>query len=144
MTAGAGEAVSAALARIPYAGFLGIRADVHGAELTTILPFNEHLIGNPVLPALHGGVIGAFMEITAIAGLSFAQVSAGDRPARLAKPIDINIDYLRSGRPRDTYARAIITKLGRRVANVRVECWQEEPTKPIAALHGHFLVSSGA
>ncbi len=140
MTGVPAMAVSAELERMAYARFLGIRADVHGTELTTILPFSQDLIGNPILPALHGGVIGAFMEITAIAGILFAQLSQGESGGRLAKPIDVSIDYLRSGRPRDAFARAIITKLGRRVANVRVECWQDEPGRPIAALHGNFLV----
>jgi acyl-coenzyme A thioesterase PaaI-like protein len=42
----------------------------------------------------------------------------------------------------DTFARAHVTKLGRRIANVRVEAWQATPNDPIAALHGHFLLKS--
>ena len=34
-------------------------------ELTAQLPYDEKLIGNPVLPALHGGAIGAFLEMLA-------------------------------------------------------------------------------
>jgi acyl-coenzyme A thioesterase PaaI-like protein len=103
--------------------------------LTTILRFNSKLIGNPVLPALHGGVVGAFLEITAV-----IQLMLEAETEELPKPVDIGIDYLRSGRPTDTYARAIVTKHGRRVCNVRAEAWQEEHTRPIAALHGHFLI----
>ena len=29
-------------------------------------------------------------------------------------------------------------RIGRRVANVHVEAWQESRARPIAALHGHF------
>src|SRR5437762_640233 len=83
-----------------------------GDEITGVLPFAQHLIGNPVLPALHGGVIGAFMEMTAIARMTLAQP---DR--RIPKTIDITIEYLRPGRPMDTYARADLRKVGRRVAN---------------------------
>ncbi len=43
------------LAAIPYARFLGVRAELHGDEMTAVLPFSEHLIGNPTLPALHAG-----------------------------------------------------------------------------------------
>jgi len=57
-----------------------------------------------------------------------------------SKPIGINIDYLRRGKPIATYARANIFKEGARVANVRVRAWQESPETPIAALSGHFLV----
>jgi len=56
------------------------------------------------------------------------------------KTIDIAVDYLRSGRPVDTFARAILAKPGRRVANLRVEAWQDERARPIAAAHGHFLM----
>jgi acyl-coenzyme A thioesterase PaaI-like protein len=120
---------------IPYCRFLGIEIDRKGSELTTILRFDTKLIGNPVLPALHGGVVGAFLEVTALIQLMLETESQ-----TLPKPVDINIDYLRSGKPVDTYARAIITKHGRRVCNVRAEAWQDEHTRPIAALHGHFLI----
>lgn len=120
---------------IPYAIFLGITAERMGDELTTTMHFDDKLIGNPILPALHGGVIGALMEMTAIVQLAWLAPDHG-----LPKTIDIGIDYLRSGKPLNTYARAIIFKPGRRVANVRVEAWQEERSRPIAALHGHFLM----
>jgi acyl-coenzyme A thioesterase PaaI-like protein len=120
---------------IPYCRFLGIEIDRKGNELTTILRFDKKLIGNPVLPALHGGVVGAFLEVTAVIQLML-EAETEDLP----KPVDIAIDYLRSGRPVDSYARATITKHGRRVCNVRAEAWQDERSRPIAALHGHFLI----
>jgi uncharacterized protein (TIGR00369 family) len=130
------DQITALVNAIPYARFLGVAVELRGDELTLVLPYRESLIGNPILPALHGGVVGAFMELTAVASLSVAQ-----RQTRLPKTIDINIDYLRSGRPVDTYARAQVTKLGRRIANVRVDAWQYERAEPIASLHGHFLVT---
>ena len=60
--------------------------------------------------------------------------------AKLAKPVDVTVEYMRSGRPVDTYARASIKRMGRRVANVHVEAWQDARGAPIAALHGHFLL----
>jgi len=132
-----GEAtdIGALLAAIPYAQYLGMAVGRHGSELTFHLRHQEHLIGNPRLPALHGGVIGAFLEMSAILGLIW------DAPLeRLPKPVDVSIDFLRSAKPIDTFARAIITKRGRRVANVRAEAWQDDRERPIATLHGHFLV----
>ncbi len=128
--------LDAILARIPYARFLGVRVELHGDEMTAVLPFSEHIIGNPTLPALHGGVIGAFMELTALLQLSIVEAQR-----RQPKTVDVNIDYLRSGRPEDTFARALIKKAGRRIANVQVEAWQETRAAPIAALHGHFLLT---
>lgn len=130
------ERLTAALARIPYAGFLGVRAELKGDELTLILPYSDHLVGNPLLPALHGGVVGALMELTAI-----TQLAITSKSEKFAKTIDIGVDYLRSGKPVDTYARARVVKIGRRIANVQAEAWQNERTQPIAAMHGHFLVA---
>ena len=128
------QRVTAAIERVPYARFLGLRAELKGDELTLIMPFSEHLIGNPLLPALHGGAVGALMEVTALTQLAIASKSE-----TFPKTIDIGIDYLRSGRPLDTYARARVVKIGRRIANVQAEAWQNERSQPIAALHGHFM-----
>ena len=127
--------LEAVLASIPYVAHLGVRAELAGDEMTAVLPFSEHLIGNPQLPALHGGVIGGFMELTAVIQLSIAQHGRGT-----PKPIDVSVEYLRSGRPVTTYARAEVKKVGRRIANVQVEAWQDSRASPIAALRGHFLV----
>ena len=56
------------------------------------------------------------------------------------KTINITVEYLRSGKPQDTFARAVFTKHGRRVANVRAYAWQDDPTKPVAAANAHFLL----
>jgi uncharacterized protein (TIGR00369 family) len=130
------ERLAAALARIPYAQFLGVRAELKGDELTLVLPFADHLIGNPLLPAMHGGVVGALMELTALTQLAIASKSEV-----FPKTIDISVDYLRSGKPVDTYARARVVKVGRRIANVQAEAWQAERENAIAAMHGHFMLA---
>jgi len=130
-----GRSINEVMATIPYVAFLGITFEPVGDELLAKLAFTQHLIGNPVLPALHGGVIGGFLETAAI-----VHVTRESKSRVLPKTIDITIDYLRSGRPLDTYARATITKHGRRIANVQVIAWQDDPAKPIAAAHGHFLL----
>jgi acyl-coenzyme A thioesterase PaaI-like protein len=130
------EELRAVLERIPYARFLGVQATLAGDEMTAILPFATHLIGNPILPAIHGGVLGAFMEMTALAQLSISQGLS-----RQPKPIDVTFEYMRSARPVATYARATVKRAGRRIANVQVEAWQDSRSQPIAALHGHFLIT---
>lgn len=130
------DQLDALLAAIPYAKYLGVRAELAGDEMTAILPFAPHLVGNPMLPAIHGGVLGAFMEMTALVQLSVIQGLS-----RQPKPIDISVEYLRSGRALTTYARADVRKIGRRIANVHVEAWQDSRSAPIALLRGHFLLS---
>ena len=133
---GRGRDMQAVAEQIPYARFLGIQVDRKGNEITVILPFGEHLVGNVVLPALHGGAIGALLEITAI-----LQLLHDNACERLPKTIDLSVDYLRSGRPQPTYGRAIVTRHGRRVANVRSEIWQDARSEPIAVSHGHYLLT---
>ena len=62
------------VARVPYMQFLGIQIDRRGDELTAILPYADRLIGNPMLPALHGGATAAFLEVTAIMELTWAMI----------------------------------------------------------------------
>lgn len=133
---GRGRDMAAVLAHIPYARFLGIEVDCKGNELTTIMPFKDELVGNVNLPALHGGVIGAFLEITAV-----IQLLHDTACERLPKTIDMSVDYLRSGRPQATFGRAVVTRHGRRVANVRAEIWQEDRGRPIGVSHGHYLLA---
>ena len=128
--------LEAFLQSVPYIRYLGMRVEMAGDEMTAVLPFAQHLIGNPMLPALHGGVLGAFMEMTALAQLSVISPPA----SRVPKTIDIAIEYLRPGKAQITYARADVRKVGRQIANVHVEAWQEARNKPVAFLRGHFLL----
>lgn len=120
---------------IPYCRHLGVTAALEDGALLLTMPFAQHLVGNPVLPALHGGVIGSLLETAAI-----AQVIYETRGERLPKPVDITVDYLRSGRAVTSYARARIARQGKRVVNVHAEMWQEDESKPVANLRGHFLI----
>lgn len=134
---------------VPYIQFMGFRFDRRGDELTGIMPYNDMLVGNPLLPALHGGATAAFLETTAIIELSWAMMwdkmeAAGATdptpPTRLPKTIDFTVDYLRSGLPRDAYARARINRSGRRYASVHVEAWQDNRSRLFAQATGHFLM----
>ncbi len=138
------ERLAALLAAVPYARFLGMTAELAGDEMTAILPFSPHLVGNTQLPALHGGVLGAFMEMTAVMQLSIREPPEQAPRGRQPRTIDVTIEYLRPGRALTLYARADVRKVGRRIANVHVEAWQETRSSPVAALRGHFLLSLAA
>lgn len=142
-------ALAGLVARVPYIQYLGVSFDRRGDELTGVLEFQDKLIGNPLLPAIHGGVTAAFLEITSVITLSWTSqwdaLEAGERGdetvlPRLPKTIDFTVDYLRSGLPRDAYARARITRAGRRYASVHVEGWQDNRSKLFAQATGHFLM----
>ncbi|NIZ15509.1 PaaI family thioesterase [Phaeobacter sp. HF9A] len=146
-------ALSALVQSVPYIGFLGITFERRGDELTSTLHYHDALIGNPTLPAIHGGATAAFLEVTAVITLQWFHLwpqfesgeleleglSAGQMP-RLPKTIDFTVDYLRSGLPRDAYARATVNRSGRRYASVHVAGWQDHKDKLFAQATGHFLM----
>ncbi|MEM6387023.1 MAG: PaaI family thioesterase [Pseudomonadota bacterium] len=146
-------ALRALVEGIPYVQFLNIRFERHGDELTSILGYHDALIGNPAIPALHGGVTAAFLETAALIELEWQllwdEIESGrvdpddlqsHKLPRVPKTIDYTVDYLRSGLPRDAYARARVNRSGRRYASVHVEAWQDNRARPFAQGTGHFLM----
>jgi acyl-coenzyme A thioesterase PaaI-like protein len=119
-------------ANSPFARCLGIRVN-HDDTLT--MPFSPKIIGNPILPAIHGGMTGAFLETTAIFGVA-RELGA----AALPKPIGLTVNYLRSGRALDTFANVSIVKQGRRIVAFEARAWQDDANKPIATAFGHFML----
>ncbi|QUJ75456.1 PaaI family thioesterase [Sulfitobacter albidus] len=146
-------ALAALVGTVPYIRFLGIAFERRGDEITAILPFKPELIGNPILPALHGGATAAFLEVTAVMALNWHYLwddleagkldlegKAPEELPRLPKTVDFTVDYLRTGLPRDAYARARITRAGRRYASVQVDGWQDNVARPYAQGLGHFVM----
>jgi len=152
------EVLVSLVEQIPFCKTLGIKLDCLGNEINAHLPFKKDFIGNPAIPALHGGIIGSFLEITAIIQLSWAiflerkddQIKLKKSSLevqetilqRIPKTIDITIDYLNSGRPVESFARAKVNKIGRRYASVSVKTWQDDPNNPFALASAHFLVTN--
>jgi len=125
-----------ALKQIPYAQFLGISCREEAGEPLFVLPFKADNIGNTLLPAIHGGVIGGFLENAALMHLMWAR-EAAESP----KIIDFSLDYLRSAGSADLYARCEIVRQGKRVANVLITAWQDDPAKPVVTARAHFLLA---
>ena len=119
-------------ANSPFARWLGIRDGEGG---TLVMPFSPKIIGNQILPAIHGGMTGAFLETTAIVGVA-RELGTAATP----KPIGLTVNYLRSGRALDSYASVTIVKQGRRVVAFEAKAWQDDPAKPIASAFGHFML----
>lgn len=123
------------LASIPYARLIGVDCTREGDALVFRLPANKDNIGNPLLPAIHGGVIAGFMELAAAVHLLIATGTPG-----VPKIIDFSLDYLRTGQFRDTYAKCQVWRQGRRVANVAITAWQDVEAEPIATARAHFKI----
>ncbi|MCE9678931.1 PaaI family thioesterase [Shewanella sp. AS1] len=123
------------LEHVPYAKFIGMQVVRFGDELVFQLPAKDENIGNPTLPAIHGGVIAGFMEMSAI-----VQLMVFMQTTKVPKIVDFSIDYLRAGYHRDSFAECKITRQGRRVANVNINCWQTNRKSLIATARAHFLI----
>jgi uncharacterized protein (TIGR00369 family) len=122
----------------PFCRFLNVRAEVDPRGVLAILPIRDELVGNVMLPALHGGAVASFLEIACL--LQLAHETGTSAPARA---IDISVEYLRPARREDTFARARILRLGRRVAVVHAEAWQGDEDKPVCLLQSHLRLPSG-
>lgn len=129
-----------ALASIPYAATLGVSAHLDEIRAAVVsIDFRDDLVGNTQMPALHGGLIGAFLEISALVTLKME--TGHNAPP---KTIGVTVEYLRPGRAKRTFARASIKRLGKRIANVHVEAWQDDPATPVALLQGRFLIGEAS
>jgi uncharacterized protein (TIGR00369 family) len=117
----------------PYAAFLDLRAD---SDLL-VMPFTSSLIGAP--GRLHGGAIAGLLEIAALRAV-LARLPEG----ATAKPISVTVDYLREGRMIDSFARAHVLRLGRRVANVRADLFQDDPDRLVASARLNILLRQPA
>ncbi|MBS0517457.1 MAG: PaaI family thioesterase [Proteobacteria bacterium] len=122
---------------IPYARWMQIAPENGTGELLTRMRYHDSLIGNTFLPAIHGGTLGALLEMAAIFHLLW-ETEAETVP----KIVNITVDYLRSARPLDVIASAKVTKQGRRMVNVFAEAWQDDRSKPVATAQAHFLVTA--
>jgi acyl-coenzyme A thioesterase PaaI-like protein len=125
------------LNHIPYAQLIGMELIHLGKELIYKLPAKESNIGNPTLPALHGGVIGGFMENSAI-----IHVLATLPVPTIPKVVDFSLDYLRAGRFVDTFCSCLVVRQGRKVANVAMTAWQTRQDEPIAVARCHLLLDA--
>lgn len=122
--------------QIPYARLIGIHCIPIGENFIFKLPRNPDNLGNPSLPAIHGGVIGGFMETS---GILHVMMNTG--VDKVPKVVDFSIDYLRPGRDTDSFVRCEVIRQGRKIANVLITAWQTREQEPIATARAHFLLS---
>lgn len=117
----------AARAASPMGQWLGFSSETTGDSLIYRLSFTEEHIGNPMIRALHGGVIAAFLEFAMQADLA----------ARLDEGVQVStatmaVDYLASSRAEDMRARVRVLRLGRRIAFLEASGWQSDESQPVA------------
>ena len=122
----------------PYARSLGIELAEEAGEAPVMrVSFVEAVEGRP--EHYHGGATGGLLETAGYAALRAALTREG-REAVL-KPINITVQYLAAGKAQTSYAQGRVTKLGRRSANLTVEAWQDDRTRPIATAVMNVLMA---
>lgn len=123
-----------------YARGLGITVASDAGDVPVLrVEFSDAVQGRP--GALHGGAISGLLE-TAGYALLRAELVRQARPLAM-KPINLTVQFLASGKPRPTFAKARIVKLGRRTANLSIEAWQDDPARPIASAVMNVMVATG-
>jgi uncharacterized protein (TIGR00369 family) len=120
---------------VPYARFLGISVEEKNGVLLGKMAFAEHLVGNPTLPALHGGTLAALLELAS----QFELIYRAETVV-LPKIVTITVDYLRSAKAKDTFVRANIVRQGRRVSTVHARAWQDDESQPVATATSQMLI----
>ena len=111
-----------------YPEALGIEIETGEDGPVLRMPFTQNLLGRPNF--LHGGAMAGLIELTAQAALRHA---LADQAVERLSPLTVTVDYLRGGKPEEARAAARVLRAGRRIANVAVEIWQEDRSRPIAA-----------
>lgn len=117
--------------RSPYAALLGLQFDSDSPD-EIVMPWNDAIVGRPGF--VHGGALAGLLEAAALAE---ARRHLG---GRAAKPVGINVDYLRGGRAVETRAAATVVRLGRTVVNLAATAWQDDRARPIAAARLTLLI----
>ena len=125
--------VNGVIDSVPYGRLLGMRASVE--QGCYLLPPRASNVGNPTLPALHGGALAGFMEMSA--AMEVVMRLAVDH---IPKVVDFSIEYIRPARLEETHARCEIVRFGRKLVQVAVDAWQQSDQQPVAKARAHFIL----
>lgn len=115
---------------VPFNRYLGIKvveAEKGRARLT--LPFRPEFVGDPLRPALHGGVVSTMADV---AGGVAMWTGALDHRARVAT-IDLRVDYLRPARLLRLDVEAVVVRQGNRVGVVDMKLFHPDHHDEVVA-----------
>lgn len=124
---------------VPFNRFLGMRCEEMREGFVRItIPFRDELVGDPMRPALHGGVLSALADT---AGGAAVWTGVKDSRARVST-IDLRVDYLRPGRLFTLSCDATVVRQGNRVGVADMRLFHpDEPDKTVATGKGVYNVT---
>lgn len=124
---------------LPHVAALHIQLDcIEPARCTLSMDYREELVGDPATGVLHGGAVTTLIDTV----FGLAVYTALSAPAAIAT-LDLRIDYLRPAT-----AGLILRADGhcfrttRQIAFVRGVAFHDEPSAPVAAAQGCFMISA--
>ncbi|HSO36382.1 MAG TPA: hotdog fold thioesterase [Labilithrix sp.] len=123
---------------IPFNRYLGVKlVETREGYARLEVPFRDELVGDPMRPALHGGVLSALADT---AGGAAVWTGLADAHARVST-IDLRIDYLRPARLVTVVAEATVVRLGNRVGVADVRLYNADaPDVTIATGKGVYNI----
>lgn len=116
---------------IPFNRVLGIElTEARPGFARLEIPYRDELIGDPVRPALHGGVISALLD-TCGGAACWTEIDPADR----LSTVDLRVDYLRPGRKSRLVAEGRVIRMGNHVGVADIVAFHPDaPDEPVA--HG--------
>ena len=123
------------LALDPYARWMRFELLDRGDGLRGQLRPSDHLLGNPQLQLLHGGVLATLLQLTG-AAIVMDAMDLKERPRLLSS----TVQYLGAARAVDTFCRGRVISRSRRFTTVQAAIFQGSPEESIAAATLQFLL----
>ena len=123
---------------IPFNQFVGMRLlELSEGYAKAIIPFQQHLLGDARVQAIHGGVISAAMDaVGGIAGIT-TLTSYEDKLVT----IDMRVDYIRSARNTDLIVEARIVRSGNRIVTTNMQAFAATDNTLVAEGRGVYNAS---
>lgn len=129
------------VSHVPHAAALRMEVVETGPRFAVLrLPYQEHLVGDPVRKVVFGGVITTLIDQAC--GIA---VACSLDTLRAIATVDLRVDYLRAAEPgHDLHARAECYRTTRTVAFVRVVAYEQRIEDPFASALGTFMLGAHA
>ncbi len=123
--------------QIPFNAWLGMKvASLTASTCRVRVPYRPELVGDPLRPALHGGVLSALADT---AGGLAVFGAIGTSKARVST-VDLRVDYYAPAELRDVYADATVMRIGNRVGVARILLHHGDPEQIVAEGKGVYNI----
>lgn len=118
---------------VPFNAHLNMKLETISEGYCLVrIPWADHLTGDASRAAVHGGLLATLLDAAGGAACWSLLENEGDR----LSTVDLRIDYLRPGPPRDMLCEAQVVRMGNRVCVARMEIFSDgddpETMGPIA------------